>query len=74
MLDSGIILSKAFPEGADSVFSTCALSDEAKSDGDHPWMQHFDQEAFAAQLIEVCKGASECNPEFVMQDFTDGRI
>lgn len=74
VLDSGIILSKAYPEGADSVFSTCALSDEAKRDGDHPWMQHFDQEAFAAELIGKCKGSSECNIEFDMQGFTDGRI
>ena len=74
VLDSGIILSKAYPEGADSVFSTCALSDEAKGDGDHPWMQHFDQEAFAAELIGKCKGSSECNIEFDMQGFTDGRI
>lgn len=74
VLDSGIILSKAFPGGADRVFSTCSLSDEIREDEDHLWMQHFDREKFAASLLRQCEGKSLCNPEFYMRDIANSRI
>ena len=74
MLDSGIIRSKAYPRGVDSVYSTCALSEEVREDDDHPWMKHFDRDVFAEKLLAQCKGKSECVPEFDLSEVTDDDI
>ena len=73
MLDSGIIRSKAYG-GVDSVYSTCALSDEVKGDSDHTWMKHFDRVSFEAELLRQCAGESACAPEFERRHFADGDI
>ena len=73
MLDSGIIQSK-MQGGADSVHSTCSLSDEVRGDARHPWMKHFDRGAFEKEFLSQCVGRSECAPEFRLSDVSDGNI
>ena len=74
VLDSGIIQSKVYHGGVDSVYSTCSLSDLERKDDNHPWMKHFDRVAFEKKLLSQCVDRSECVPEFKLSDFTNGEI
>ena len=41
VLDSGLILSSAYPGGHDRFIPDCTLSNKAEHDGNHPWMRSF---------------------------------
>ena len=69
MIDAGIILSSAYPNGHDRFISDCSLSEEQIREGKSPWMARFDKEKVAKDIMTKCKGKDYCAANFNILEY-----